>query len=167
MALTPDQVREYDLPSEPFKLDTKTGLPKDHKRVMAWKAAHGVDQTEIDSLATLRPDVLEEIAREAIDPFYDHGPARRTAAARAEWEARAQQALTDALGANWLTQLTVDALDRVTGIEQDIEDLNDLLRVDTSDVELPAAPDLPEPEYFSLDLGGALPPTYCEQARIC
>ena len=31
----------------------------------------GVEQTEIDALASLQPDLLREIARDAIAPFYD------------------------------------------------------------------------------------------------
>jgi hypothetical protein len=50
VALTPDQVREYGLPSTPLK-DTE-------KRADAWQAAMGVEQTEIDALASLQPDLL-------------------------------------------------------------------------------------------------------------
>ena len=35
------------------------------------------EQTEIDALAALRPDVLNQIARDAITPFYDPTLARR------------------------------------------------------------------------------------------
>ena len=34
----------------------------------------GVEQTEIDALASLRPDLLRQIARDAIAPFYDQHP---------------------------------------------------------------------------------------------
>jgi hypothetical protein len=45
VALTPNQVREYGLPSTPLK-DTE-------RRGDAWQAAMGVEQTEIDALASL------------------------------------------------------------------------------------------------------------------
>jgi hypothetical protein len=46
-ALTVDQVREFDLPSTPLK--------PEERRADKWRAAMGVEQTEIDALATLRP----------------------------------------------------------------------------------------------------------------
>ena len=69
VALTPDQVREYGLPSTPLK-DTE-------RRGDAWRRETGVEQTEIDALASLRPDLLRQIARGAIAPFYDHELDRR------------------------------------------------------------------------------------------
>jgi hypothetical protein len=63
VALTYEQVIEYDLPSTPLK-DTE-------RRKGKWYARWGREQTEIDALATLRPDILEAIVREAIKPFYD------------------------------------------------------------------------------------------------
>ena len=46
-ALTVDQVREFGLPSTPLK--------DSEKRASGWRDRYGVDQTEIDALATLRP----------------------------------------------------------------------------------------------------------------
>ena len=60
VALTPEQVREYGLPSTPLK-DTE-------RRADKWTAAMGVEQTEIDALAALQPDVLTAMARDAIAP---------------------------------------------------------------------------------------------------
>ena len=60
VALTPDQVREYGLPSTPLK-DTE-------KRADKWRAAMGVEQTEIDALASLRPDLLRDIASAGAGP---------------------------------------------------------------------------------------------------
>ncbi len=55
VALTPDHVREYGLPSTPLK--------ETEKRADKWTAATGVMQTEIDSLAALQPQLLARIAR--------------------------------------------------------------------------------------------------------
>ena len=63
VALTPDQVRQYGLPSTPLK--------ETEKRGDAWRTATGVEQTEIDALASLQPDLLRQITRNAIEPFYD------------------------------------------------------------------------------------------------
>ena len=52
VALTREQVREFNLPSTPLK--------EKERRAAAWRAKWGHDQTEIDALAALRPDLLEE-----------------------------------------------------------------------------------------------------------
>jgi hypothetical protein len=54
VALTREQVREFGLPSTPLK--------EKERRAAAWRAKWGHDQTEIDALAALRPDLLEQIA---------------------------------------------------------------------------------------------------------
>ena len=63
MALTVEQVRDLDLPSTPLK--------ETEKRADRWREAFGVEQTEIDALATLRPDALREIVDRAFDPYFD------------------------------------------------------------------------------------------------
>jgi hypothetical protein len=63
VALLVEQVRELGLPSTPLK-DTE-------KRADRWKSAFGVEQTEIDALATLQPDLLREILERAFDPYWD------------------------------------------------------------------------------------------------
>jgi hypothetical protein len=85
VALTLDQVRECNLPSTPLK-DTE-------RRADDWRARWGHEQTEIDALAALRPDLLRQIAREAVEPFYDFTLTRRTAEARRDWEQEAQSRL--------------------------------------------------------------------------
>ena len=52
-----------DLPSTPLK--------ETERRADRWREAFGVEQTEIDALATLRPDVLSQIVEDALTPFYD------------------------------------------------------------------------------------------------
>ena len=63
IALNPDQVRDLGLPSTPLK--------ETEKRADRWREAFGIEQTEIDALATLRPDVLREIIERAFDPYLD------------------------------------------------------------------------------------------------
>jgi hypothetical protein len=87
VALTPDQVRGYGLPSTPLKAT--------EQRADKWRAAMGVHQTEIDALAALQPHLLDERARQAIAPFYDNGLARRVREAREDWLERAR-AIIDA-----------------------------------------------------------------------
>ena len=60
VALSVDQVRELGLPSTPLK--------ETERRADRWREAFGVEQTEIDALATLQPRVLRDIAERAFDP---------------------------------------------------------------------------------------------------
>ena len=65
VALNPEQVAALGLPSTPLK--------ETEKRADRWREAFGIEQTEIDALATLRPDVLREIVERAFDPYVDRG----------------------------------------------------------------------------------------------
>jgi hypothetical protein len=73
-ALGSDQARRLDLPSSPLK--------EGEKRAAKWLELYGSEQTEIDALATLRPDELERIAREAVAPYFDTDLAERVQAAK-------------------------------------------------------------------------------------
>jgi hypothetical protein len=83
VALTIEQVRELNLPSTPLK-------PKE-KRAIKWREKMGHEQTEIDALAALRPDLLRQITLEALKPFFDFGLARRCADTAKEWWDEAQK----------------------------------------------------------------------------
>jgi hypothetical protein len=85
VALTLDQVLEHDLPSTPLK-DTEL-------RADRWREVMGREQTEIDALAALRPGVLSEIARHAVEPFFDFSLAERAQEAQHQWSAEAQSRL--------------------------------------------------------------------------
>jgi len=84
VALTVEQVAALGLPSTPLK--------ETERRADRWRAAFGVEQTEIDALATLQPQILARIIREAITPFYDSSLDRRVYEAREEWEEQASAA---------------------------------------------------------------------------
>ena len=62
-ALTYEQVSRFDLPSTPLK--------ETEQRADKWRAAWNHAQTEIDALAQLQPEVLRQIAEDAIKPFFD------------------------------------------------------------------------------------------------
>jgi hypothetical protein len=85
VALTVEQVRELGLPSTPLK--------ETEKRADRWRAAFGVEQTEIDALATLQPDVLRQIIEAAFQPYYDDTLEARVDEAQADWMVRAQAAI--------------------------------------------------------------------------
>jgi hypothetical protein len=78
VALTLAQVRELGLPSTPLKATEKRKGP--------WIQAMQHEQTEIDALAALRPEVLRDIALEAIEPFYDPTLAERTSVPKRQRE---------------------------------------------------------------------------------
>jgi hypothetical protein len=85
VALTVEQVMALDLPSTPLK--------ETERRADRWREVMGREQTEIDSLAALRPDVLERIARNAIAPFWDATLDQRATTAQIEWQRKANEAL--------------------------------------------------------------------------
>lgn len=62
-ALTFEQVRDLTLPGTPLK--------HTERRADKWRARWGVEQTEIDALATLRPAELRAIAEQALAPYID------------------------------------------------------------------------------------------------
>src|SRR5271166_678237 len=85
VALTHEQVREFELPSSPLK--------EKEKRAGAWKDAWDHEQTEIDALATLRPDILQQIAEDAVKPFFDATLSERVDSALSDWKERAEEVL--------------------------------------------------------------------------
>src|SRR4051794_9146199 len=87
VGLMPEQVLAHGLPSTPLK--------DSERRADRWQDMMGVEQTEIDALAALRPDLLRKIVRDALAPFYDRTLARRVAEARTAWLNEAQRALDE------------------------------------------------------------------------
>jgi hypothetical protein len=136
-ALTPDQVREFDLPESPLK-ETETRADK-------WRERMGVEQTEIDALATLRPDLLRQVARAAIKPFYDYELDRRVAGARQDWLDRALEVINDNLDTDRLGRIRDEAALKLEAMRDQIAELNQALRVDVDDFDLPAI-EIPEAE---------------------
>jgi hypothetical protein len=137
VGLVPDQVREYALPSTPLK-DTELRADK-------WTAAMGVEQTEIDALAALQPDVLTQMARDAIAPFFDSTLDARRLRIASQWREAAQQAV-DEQGGEQLDRLRVDAADRLTEIRDRIEEICEEIHLDADMFDLPDVPELPVPE---------------------
>jgi hypothetical protein len=115
-ALTVNQVRELGLPSTPLK---ETEL-----RAAGWRERYGVEQTEIDALATLRSDVMEEIVAHAVDPFFDHGLAERNKAEKERWEAEAREAIENAIGS-----------ERIAEMQENLKASLELLQSETKAIE--------------------------------
>ena len=129
VALTPDQVRTYDLPSTPLK--------KTEKRADAWTKATGLAQTEIDALASLRPDLLRQLAEDAIAPFYDATLNRRVRQAEREWIAQAQAVVDQGVDQQFLSRLRSDADEKLRALRSEIDAINHALRLDADDFDLP------------------------------
>jgi hypothetical protein len=150
VALTEEQVREFDLPSTPLK-DTE-------RRADRWREAHhGLEQTEIDALATLKPHLLRRIVEDAIAPFYDPTLSSRTWQAKNDWEDHAQDVLDQLIDGELISQLRDQAVEKLSGIQAEIDAINETLRTETSTlgIELPV-PIAPEPELPDLDKGKPL-----------
>jgi hypothetical protein len=139
VCLTRDQVAEFGLPESPLK--------PGEKRSAAWKAAMGYEQVELDALAALRPELLEEIARKALEPFFDFGLADRVEEAKEDYERQADEALAayPALSAvNARVAEVARTYNRVVEyVNRVLIDASDELQPTINEVELP---EIPEPE---------------------
>ena len=142
VALTPSQVRRHDLPESPVKETEKRG----HK----WTEAMGVDQTEIDALATLQPQLLRRIAEETLGLFYDRTLDNRVSQVRNEWTDAAQDAVDEQSGDD-LVQLRENAADRLAEKQDEIQQILDTVRMSTQGFTLPAIPDIPIPQIDTAD----------------
>jgi DNA topoisomerase VI subunit B len=116
VALTIEQVREHNLPASPLK--------KTEKRAPRWKEHWGHEQTEIDALAALRPDVLRNIATTAILPFYDGDLNRRVNNARDQYVDEVSRRLREHSGYEEL-RLAIEETDQamvnaVNGVQEDL-----------------------------------------------
>ena len=135
--LTPDQVRQFNLPTSVIK--------ETEKRGESWTAATGVEQTEIDALATLQPDLLRRIAEDAIAPFYDKTLTSRVEIAKWEWREAAQAAIDEQAGAH-IEQLRADAAELLIQKREEIKAIMDTVRIDVGGFDIPRVPDIPPAE---------------------
>jgi hypothetical protein len=142
--LTVEQARDLDLPSMPLK-DTE-------RRADRWQAATGRGQTEIDALLALQPKVLEQIARDAIAPFYDADLARRAREAQQDWEDEARRVLDEKLDQMPAYRKAMQQLQEQhaayaaarVAIEATVSDLHAVMEQAIDQSELPDVPELPE-----------------------
>src|SRR5262249_44536758 len=121
VALTVEQVAELGLPSTPLK--------ETEKRADKWRQAFGVEQTEIDALATLQPNTLREIVERAFGPYFDSTLANRVDEAEAEWMEAAQQAVNEQVNPATLAALHEEATARLAELRSAIDDINERCRL--------------------------------------
>jgi hypothetical protein len=153
VALTPEWVKEYNRThDEPLPSSV---LKETEKRSAKWRAAWGIEQTEIDSLLTPgRQHILRKLAHDAITPFYDRTLDQRVSEARDRWLDEAQAAVEAQTDAAHLEAIRADAARQLDDMRRQIRELNEALRIDTGDIEVPPF-EIPEPVVAGV---GALPP---------
>jgi hypothetical protein len=137
LALTVEQVRELGLPSTPLK--------ETEKRADRWRQAFGVEQTEIDALATLQPNILRQIIEAAFEPYYDASLEDRVDAARVDWMVQAQAAIDEQVDPAVLAALRAEASEQLSEVQSVIADLNERFRLAADRFTLPAI-EVPRPE---------------------
>jgi hypothetical protein len=138
VALGPDQVRRLNLPSSPLK--------EGESRAGKWLELYGSEQTEIDALATLRPDELERIARAAVAPYFDAGLRSRVALAEGEWRRRVRFEVAGQVDEDRLDGLKERAEDGLAMLRSVNAELADM----AAGVEAIGPPDLPEADMDAL-----------------
>jgi hypothetical protein len=131
VGLLPEQVRMHGLPSTPLK-DTE-------RRADKWLEAMGCEQTEIDAMLALRPELLWQIIIDAITPFYDSTLDTRVAAARRDWESRAQAVIDEQTDAAAIA----DAVGKLERKRIEIEEILDTVRRNKDNFNLPTIPEIP------------------------
>jgi hypothetical protein len=139
VALTLEQVRQFNLPSTPLK--------ETEKRALKWREAMGHEQTEIDALAALRPDDLRAIALAAVAPFFDSTLVRRGEEAAEAWRREAEAKIADhpsltkaqdkIVAAHIRVKRAIAALQKV---QNDVQaELQDQLGIDDASIPVPEA----------------------------
>jgi hypothetical protein len=143
VALTVKQVRELRLPSTPLK--------ETERRADRWREAFGVEQTEIDALATLRPAELEQIVTSAMKPYFDASLDRRVRKAKGDWEASAQGWLESQIDGLALAAIRERAAGKLQELKTEVDLINRQLRMAVDDlVELPPVV-IPTPDVDESD----------------
>jgi hypothetical protein len=138
VALTVDQAKELGLPSTPLK--------EKERRAGKWREAFGIEQTEIDALATLRPQVLREIVVEAMAPFFDASLSGRVSYAEYEWLEAARAVLRANIDQESMEDIRALAQTKLDAMWGEIERLNhDLRQAVPASISLPAI-EIPAPE---------------------
>jgi hypothetical protein len=142
VALLPEHVADLGLPSTPLK--------QTEQRADGWRAQWGgLEQTEIDALAALRPAELAKIARAALRPFYDYSLDRRASEAESAWHDQANLDLRQCVNSAWLVDARRRLEERLAEIVPELERLQRDLTLDMTGIALSPAPEV-EPDVHGL-----------------
>ena len=138
-ALTPEQVLQYDLPQSPIEKGQEAEAEK-------WREATGVEQTEIDAIATLQPELLTQITEELIANFRDDTLDGRVSRARTRWVNQAQRVVDYAVDQPALDAAVEDITEREAEIQEVLDERVQPI-IDTAEaVTLPDLPKIPAPK---------------------
>ena len=136
IALTPDQSRDWGLPSTPLKAT--------EKRADKWQSAMGIQQTEIDAAIGRAPEELVSVVRKACLQYFDPSLAAEASELRADWEGRAHAAMLAQLGPEVLDRMHDELSDRLDDVQDRIAEINQIASIDPVElgIELPPVPEL-------------------------
>ena len=134
VGLLDTHVRSLNLPSTPLK--------ETEKRADGWRSHWGLEQTEIDALAALRPENLLEIVEKAIEPFWDKSLTRRTYRAREAWKQKADKVLAASVDGAFLDRARDQLTILIEGIRPQLEKLQASLEININELDLPPIPEV-------------------------
>jgi hypothetical protein len=137
LALTIDQVRDWELPSKP--------LSEKEKRASNWLGKFGHEQTEIDAAVELAPEKLRHAVFDAIRPFYDGALDRRVHEVELKWMKAATEALQSHPDYKGATERITSAHENVQAAVKELRCEQELAARALRD-RIPEAPPLPEAE---------------------
>jgi hypothetical protein len=94
-------------------------------------------------MSDLQPDLLQRIALDAIEPFYDASLDRRVSDAKAAWVEQAQARLDAQIDQEQLARIRTDAEANLGDLRDELDALNESLSVavdgfDLPEIEIPA-----------------------------
>ena len=136
-ALTVEQVRRFDLPSTPLK--------ETESRASGWRESYGVEQTEIDALATLSPELLREIVEEACSPYYDATLRRAHDRGQGRMAGAGARALDEQIDPELLADIRARAETALENLKEQLDALEGVGDLDL-DIEPPELPEADPPE---------------------
>jgi len=105
----------------------------------------GIEQTEIDALASLQPDLLRRSHARPSKPFFDDTLGRRVTQAKTEWVAAAHAVIDQTIDQDRLDRLRTEAEAKLAELRDEINAVNSAVRLDASDFDLPPF-EVPEAE---------------------
>ncbi len=112
----------------------------------------GWEQTEIDALATLQPDVLRRIVNDAVIPFYDHTLGPRIYAARSEWESAANAQIREQFDGDSMEALKSAAEERIEEMCDELDEIRSVLEESMKEVKV----DVPKPAIPNSEIDESL-----------
>jgi hypothetical protein len=91
-------------------------LKDTERRADRWKAEFGVEQTEVDALATLRPNDLRRVVERGLAPCFDVTLQSRIESASREWRDQAQAVIDEHVDPEELAEIedNVDTMEEET-----------------------------------------------------